>query len=279
MSITPPGDRNPHTPDTSSAPRSSKRIKAGASTTLSARISSAFQRASPPQRLSPAEDKQISSDPYASPDAGMGGGGGLPPTPSTFFRFQKDSSKSLYKTGRKLEGKNDLSPLNDLPISFNTTPIYCDSNGVKHNLFTQPPGSKACWGYALLMLLSDVIRSGRFADFKPDQCFWGWIQKVYLAKDADMLAKVLETGLRAQLDTIPREESLKTIREAIKNTGLPVVVTVEHYLYGSHAIVVDHVLEDTTIVRDPARGEAWEISNMEMLDMVGDGLATMLSIR
>ncbi|NGX47893.1 MAG: hypothetical protein K1000chlam3_01278 [Chlamydiae bacterium] len=184
----------------------------------------------------------------------------IPATPG--FSLHK-SNKPAFP-GKNIKIENDLKPIQfPGPLQLSLEPIYKDQ-GIKHNVFKQPPKSKSCWAYSLAMLLTDIIRTEK--PLALNDSFWTWFQNADLLNAENVKQKATEIGVSLELTKIPRENSLEHIRNKIAESGFPVLTAIDHPYFSGHAIVVDKVTDKKTTIRDPYSGEVFVIPNEAMKD-------------
>lgn len=192
----------------------------------------------------------------------------IPPTPGKKHRGLKNGPPFI---GARPIITNDLDPLKSKLHEFlNLETIYTDKTGVKHNVLKQPEGSKSCWAYSLAMLLTDLERSGK--NLPIDNSFQDWMEKAYLEKADTVQKEANRINIPLEKSRIPCENPLPFIREKIEMSRYPVLSGISHPILNNHTIVIDHIDDTNTTIRDPNTGKAWMIDNAIVEEWYQDGI-------
>lgn len=193
---------------------------------------------------------------------------GIPATPGWNLK-QKNINNKEFFDGSRLPIETDPHPL-DMGIDISTNNIYKE-NGIARNVFKQPEGSKSCWAYCLAMLASDLLRENR--NEMQLGALQEWMDNSYLLNAEKVKSFASSIGVELEHTKIPLKDSLDHLKNQLVSTGHPVLVSIEHSKIQGHAIVIDHISDTETTLRDPFTGRAWKTSNVEMIrNLINDGI-------
>lgn len=192
----------------------------------------------------------------------------MPATPGWNLKRKKIDTANFFK-GDRLAIETDPHPI-DMGLDISTNNIYRDS-GVARNVFKQPGGSKSCWAYCLAMLASDLLRENQ------NEIQLGklqeWMDHSSLLNANKVKSFASTCGIKLEHTKIPLKKSLEHLRNQLERSGHPVLISIEHKQIQGHAIVIDHITDAETILRDPFTGKAWKIPNAEMIhNIIDDGV-------
>lgn len=189
----------------------------------------------------------------------------MPATPGWNLKRKNIDTANFFQ-GNRLVIETDPHPI-DMGIAIATNNIYRDRGAIR-NVFKQPEGSKSCWAYSFAMLVSDLFRENR--NEMPLEKLQEWMDNSYLLRADKVKTFASSIGIELEHTKIPLRNPLEHLQDQLEKSGHSLLISIDHPEIMGHAIVVDHISDTETTLRDPFTGKAWRISNEEMVALVTD---------